>query len=83
MATYCPGLILIDRLSITFGILSLYLKETLLSSMPPETLSTTLLPSAISGSASKTGFAISSTGLMPATVIVMDARDINAPETIP
>ena len=65
------------------GIFSLYLKETLVSSIPPESLVITSLPSEISGTVLKKGCTVSRIGFICATVSAIPARDINAPETIP
>ena len=83
MATYCPGRILSERSSRISGIFSLYRKETLFSSMPPDRRSITCLPSETSGTASKNGWTIVRMGLICAALSAIPASDRNAPETMP
>ena len=82
-ATYCPGRMLSERLSITSGMDSEYLNETFVSSMLPLTRVTIFLPSLSSGSASMMGLTSSRIGRICATVDAMPASPMNAPEIMP
>ena len=82
IATYWPGRILMDISSTMSGEFSVYLNDTLFSSMPPDRRLITCLFSAISGTASKNGLTISSMGFIWAIVSAMPESAINAPETI-
>ena len=82
-ATYSPGRMRNDKSSSTMGMLSLYRKDTWLSSTRPDSFPTGRRVSSVSGWASRMGLAISSTGRMRAADSAMFTSDRNAPDTMP
>ena len=83
IATYSPFSIFRESPSITFGIDSLYRKQTLFNSMVPFISVRISFPSETSGEVSKIGLAISIVGLISATIVAILAKVEKAPATIP